>query len=103
MKSFLTGSQVYGKPRNGSDIDLVVLVSESDGDILKRMSDDPSFRKVTYGQLNLIVLNAEDSEDVAKYNIWKDGTEKLIARKPVTREEAIRLFDKIGLTKDEDY
>lgn len=35
MRSFLTGSYAYGKPRSDSDIDLVVLVTEVFSDYLE--------------------------------------------------------------------
>jgi len=107
-KPFLTGSRVYGTPRADSDIDLVVLVTPEELDKLALFADvkmeemapfedryggDAEIRRsLRFGKLNMICV-CEDQE----YHVWKDGTALLAEKKkktgPVTREEAVRLFE----------
>lgn len=101
LNSFLTGSQVYGIPTENSDIDMVVLVTESDREILKNNSELSN--KIIFGKLNLILLSKEVPEEVVRFHLWKQGTEDLIARRPVTRQYAIDYLDSIGLDDDYDY
>ena len=96
MHSFITGSRAYGTPRPDSDIDLVVLVSPDDLAKLVELSDkqsdfghpggehyeDGCFLR--FGPLNLICVT-----DQTHFETWKKGTDELIAKKPVTRDEAI--------------
>lgn len=42
--SFLTGSRVYGTPREDSDIDLVVLVHQEELDLLHKLSESSTDR-----------------------------------------------------------
>lgn len=91
MNAFLTGSQVYGTPTPESDVDLCVQMSWADMNALTRFADSisgslPDAQK--FGKLNLLIL-----EDW-KFRAWKRGTEDLVARKPVTREEAIAVLDR---------
>lgn len=96
MNAFLTGSQVYGTPHEKSDIDLVVLVSQPELEILAahhRSDSDPEVYKgmtstaLRFGKLNLLCVT--DEADLA---VWRSGTDELVARKPVTRPEAVALF-----------
>lgn len=91
MNAFLTGSQVYGTPTERSDVDLCVQMSWADMNLLTRFADSisgslPDSQK--FGKLNLLIL-----EDW-KWRAWKRGTEELVARKPVTREEAIAVLER---------
>lgn len=93
MKSFVTGSRAYGTPRKDSDIDLVIFADNETAQLLAEQAanreqalgsgapDDVSLR---FGRLNLIVLTDED-----KFDLWQKATQALIARRPVTREEAV--------------
>jgi hypothetical protein len=54
---FITGSHAYGTPRPDSDIDLVTLVNPNDRD-----------------KLNIIACCSK-----ARFDVWKEGTEKLMA------------------------
>jgi predicted nucleotidyltransferase len=96
MKAFLTGSRVYGKPRRNSDIDLVVFVSKADAAALGNLCDDDgdtsAYATVRFGRLNLLVIT-----DPAKYAAWVEGTAKLKAQRPVTREQAIEVFKALGV------
>ncbi len=89
--SFVTGSRAYGTPRYPSDVDLVIWVSEADLEILKAILPTPkTMRHVTsfhVGRLNLLCCTDHDV-----YAKWREGTDQLIARKPVTKAQAIALF-----------
>jgi len=94
MKSFITGSRMYGTPSQDADTDLVVLVHPDECSILIAQAeanngglnpsghpDDVSLR---FGNLNLIVLT-----DPQKFDLWKKATDTLFVRRPVTRQEAV--------------
>lgn len=101
MHAFLTGSRKYSVPRPESDTDLVVLVSKED---LKVLRDQSSFENTTsqrtggylenlslrFGGLNLICCT-----EAVSYELWAEGTRRLTERSPVTRFQAVELFDKI--------
>lgn len=99
-RSFLTGSHAYGTPAPESDVDLVVFVeTEAKAKIVALLREEtPTAREVeagygvaiSIGSLNLILV-----DDPYAYDIWQEGTTQLIARAPVTREEAVRLFAKL--------
>lgn len=96
---FLCGSRAYGSPRDDSDTDVVVLVTESQVDDLIELADaededSPDENCETYdgstafslrfGSLNLICFTEPDV-----FNAWKSATESLIEKRPVTREQAV--------------
>lgn len=98
MRAFLTGSRAYGVPRSTSDIDLVVFLTPEEIDVL---IDTGAFDaggsgtgmgnvSVRFGGLNLICLI-----DITDYEIWAEGTKRLIERAPVTRQEAVAMFDRL--------
>lgn len=113
MKAFVTGSQVYGTPTVRSDIDLVVMVSPDDLKLLKDKAglqatgdSDPGPEDIgglsaslKFGKLNLICVTSQKA-----FNVWKQGTEDLEKRAPVTRDEAVEHFKKLrieaGLIKE---
>lgn len=97
-RSFLTGSYAYGTPRPDSDIDLVALVSPGEIHWLAKAAGDdahlaksaPSERNsasLRFGKLNLILVTTE-----ALYDAWRQDTEDLKSRRPVTRDEAVRVL-----------
>lgn len=92
MNSFLTGSQVYGKPRKDSDLDLVVLVSpETAAKLIKH--SDLGKEPVRYGKLNLILC-----EDDIEFATWKVGTaqiyaERMVKKKPISAQLAKAMLD----------
>lgn len=108
--AFLTGSHAYGTPTDDSDVDFVIRVSDSvmlAALFLMRDADDPerplsaggdeprsSYR---FGNLNLIVCHTDRN-----YADWRDGTALLVARKPVTREEAIDVFETMRARLDSE-
>ena len=102
VPAFATGSRIYGTPRDGSDLDLVIRVSDPATLALIAALADPvsaeqkpsaanfgtaSFR---FGQLNLIVAHTD-----AQYATWAEGTAELLARAPVTRDEAVAVFKRL--------
>lgn len=102
MRSFLTGSQVYGKPGEASDIDLVVQVSDYELSLLKGMADSvkahrsddgygPATASLMFGKLNLVVTT-----DEATFAAWRMGTEILIEKKHAghvfNRDDAVTVF-----------
>ena len=98
-RTFLTGSHAYGFPHEGSDIDVVMLTSEFYMNKLAILTEKVLFKEevggasMYFGNLNLIVFT-----DEARFKEWWKVTDELIARKPVTREDAIKAFNEVGLT-----
>jgi hypothetical protein len=97
MNAFITGSYAYGVPRDGSDVDLVILCDEDTSDILRALSDQPSEgsanSQIRFGRLNIIDVN-----DPEVYAAWVVGTSGLKAHAPVTRETAVgflRAFERL--------
>lgn len=91
---FLTGSQAYGTPNEESDVDIVVLVRDSEEleefPVGKYNDNTPTIR---IGKLNIILVYNE-----SEYDAWFAATQKMIAWKkagwPVPREQAILEIDK---------
>jgi len=136
-RAFVTGSRAYGRFDAYSDVDLVVLVSEADREILREtmheqwmrhpeevfgLGDRPRWNppncrelpddldtnpfnypvaSVKFGKLNVLLCT-----DPIAFECWYVGTQELKTRKPVTREEAIRVFYRLrgeyGLDQGED-
>lgn len=114
--AFCTGSQVYGTPHEESDLDLVIYAPDEDTQRLLRLfatgaiardvihappyTSDGSF-SLRFDRLNVMVCTSQ-----AAYKAWRQGTGLLVDRTvaedpqggavrfvPVTREEAVRVFD----------
>ena len=96
---FFTGSRVYGKPTDESDLDIVMLVSELDREVLKefgslnrdhKVGEDLSVR---FGMLNVIIVINEQ-----EYDAWRDATDNLFTMSvesgPVGRDEVVLEIDK---------
>lgn len=108
MKAFLTGSRAYGTPREASpfstrsDIDLVCFVSFEDlativdaaGEYAQGSGREHNV-SMRFGPLNLILLS-----DHRDYDLWKDGTEDLKERKPVTRSQAVHTFETLRAQRE---
>lgn len=95
--AFITGSYAYGTPHPKSDVDLVVFCNSETSQRLYDLfpvhnpSHNPSVdESVRCGKLNIIQVTTQ-----AEYDHWWQGTQELIARKPVTRDEAIQHFAKL--------
>jgi hypothetical protein len=98
MNAFLTGSRAYGTPHEKSDIDLVVMMDESELDRLLNVACDSSNSEaieqynsetacLRFGNLNLLIVTRRED-----YDAWWEGTTELTARSPVTRDEAVAVF-----------
>lgn len=102
-QAFLTGSRVYGTPREDSDIDLVVPVSpetaariiELAGEEAQPQGYEGTQSSVRFGDLNLLLVCSD-----AMYEAWRAGTDKLKAEAPVTRERAISVLYDERRTRD---
>lgn len=94
---FITGSRAYGTPRPDSDVDLVCVLTEEQIAALSQVFDVKRISETRYivrcGAMNLIICL--DESDFVR---WRDVTESLRARGPVTREDAIEAFHEAGLT-----
>lgn len=90
-EAFITGSRAYGTPRPDSDIDLGILVSKHDADILRQYSGSKT--KVVFGQLNLVLFEKDREEE--RYENWKQVNEQLRVIAPVTKDQAIRALDHV--------
>lgn len=93
FKPFLTGSRVYGKPTKNSDLDIVMLLSDSDKEMVIRMAKK---FPIKFGNLNIII--AKDEE---QYKLFRKGTKDLLEIAPVTREYAIEHFEILGIPRSE--
>ena len=98
-RMFLTGSRVYGTPHNQSDLDVVVQLSKEEWELLLSIggstapasaAEEFPTLSIRFGNLNLICAKNDDWLEA-----WWRGTQDLIARKPVTRDEAVATFDKL--------
>ena len=105
MKAFVTGSHVFGNPKEDSDIDLVVRVASLfDLDALIKQSDThlptSAFQcqgqfSLRFGNLNLLVTRTD-----SYYAAWKiatDAARKLRAEKgePLAKDEYVPLFRRV--------
>lgn len=107
MLGLLTGSQVYGRTRKSSDVDLVLRVTREEGRILEDKAD-PEVREmnprypespcwvsiIRYGDLNLILCYRDE-----EYFQWDKSLKECkdkVARlnRPLTRDEAIEIHKK---------
>lgn len=96
MHSFITGSYAYGTPTKDSNIDLVVLVTSDDLKCLMNYAKcDEGYNEQTTGNFKFGNLNLIACSEINNFLTWMKGTEELIKRKPVTREEAVKLFKKL--------
>lgn len=92
-RAFITGSRAYGTPTKDSDVDIVILADSDAESLLWNLSE--SSDKILLGRANIIACETEE-----RFDLWKRGTDELIARRPVTRSEAIEHFTRIGMPRD---
>lgn len=110
MRSFVTGSRAYGTPNKNSDVDLVILVSESDLKILKLFGEVTEPKKgsdsdpgttgrdaglsasIRFGVLNIIATTCPIA-----FAVWEKGTAELKRERPVHKDDAIRYFRSLRL------
>ena len=97
MNAFVTGSTVYGRPTDESDVDLVILADQDTLDRLIEESDNKEL-PIRFGRLNLIVLGTK-----AEYDAWHDAKRECSLRAlandcDIDRDEAVaihkRCFDR---------
>lgn len=92
---FMTGSRAYGNPSEGSDLDIVTLLSEEGGDIfgLDLKGDYPDQETIRLGLLNIIVVRC-----IGAYLSWLTATQRMVKWKeagfPVPRDIAIKEITK---------
>lgn len=91
MKAFITGSHAYGTPTEYSDVDLGIAVSKEDYALLWKLKDK-NRKGLRFGPLNIVAFNIDDEEALLRFIRWRNTNDKLIARKPVTKEEACAAF-----------
>jgi predicted nucleotidyltransferase len=86
--AFLTGSQVYGAPTEESDVDVVILTDKDTERRLIELSKASGMDgyQIRFGKVNLIPLTSFDD-----FEKWKLATDACTARRPVSRDEAVRL------------
>lgn len=102
MRSFITGSYAYGKPKPESDIDLVIYVNYTTKERLIKLSD---YEKMPckFGRLNLIFATSEE-----EYAAWLLGKILCVDDKPNNTNKEInnKHHDKarnlFGTTYDHD-
>jgi hypothetical protein len=94
VQCFLTGSRAYGTPRPFSDYDFVLALPLEVARLLDEFADEgsdpPGSVSLRFNRLNLIIPTSEESLEV-----WRQGTQDLIAKKPVQREAAMAHFKKL--------
>lgn len=103
VKALLTGSYAYGTPTKDSDIDLVVLMTEdtlrelikhNDNELREDLDNyEPLGANLKFGKLNLIAVT-----EYGLFKVWEQGTQHLIDRRPVSRDEAVEYLS--GLRED---
>lgn len=86
--AFVTGSFVYGKPTEESDVDLAIRVDPETADFLRRMSESGK-EPVRFGNINLILCETDE-----QYLAWAVGTmEMKRSQENYGSEEAKAVFD----------
>lgn len=96
---FFTGSRVYGTPRRGSDLDLVLLVDEGEVAELLAVTQDTfhdssnypgkTSKPFQFGQMNVIACYTREV-----YDAWREARDRCVALKatagrPISRDEAV--------------
>lgn len=97
VNAILTGSRAYGVPTATSDTDVVMLVDQTTMAVLVGEADEApeasrsgtpgAAASVRFGKLNLILHTEPEIFDA-----WRAATAELIARKPVERDEAVKVI-----------
>lgn len=99
IPALFTGSRVYGKPKKSSDLDLVLLVSDEEFDLLVKVASritgysefgspqydvgDGRSGSFRFGPLNVIAMTSE-----VAFACFEKSTKELSEKAPVDREEA---------------
>lgn len=98
MRAFITGSRAYGKPREDSDIDLVVRVSGDAAELLWDLSEDD--KSCRFGRLNLILCTTDE-----KFAAWKVATQQMIEggkklSRVAAKEIILSLMESVGIPRE---
>jgi len=93
MIAFITGSRVYGKAKQDSDIDLVVRTDHHTVEQLLKLSGGEL--PIRFGNLNLILCTTDE-----EFAVWKLGTVYMIEEKdaghsPFSKIAAKAVFDNL--------
>lgn len=113
----LTGSQVYGKPTEKSDIDLAVrvdrktikkLIAESENMSPESSasfddSDDPICVSLRFGRLNLLLCPTDKALEVFEKATRFARIRSFNLGRPLSREEAVEIFQVFEAELDPDY
>jgi hypothetical protein len=101
-RHLLTGSRVYGRPRDDSDTDVVVWAAEDAVESLCREADTYYTNETNeyegatilglraalrFGEVNVLLVTEE-----WQWRAWVTGTRQLTAEAPVTRDRAVEVF-----------
>lgn len=96
----LAGSRIFGTPKEDSDLDAIVFVTAAEAVLLGQLADEPRVQRpgtksypVRFGKLNLIVCT-----DYPTYLKWLGGCKILEANKPVTKDQACKVFESLGVS-----
>lgn len=89
MTAFITGSHAYGIPTENSDIDLAILVSDKDSEFLWQQFGSAGTLRA--GKLNIVCFY-----NATNFERWREVTNQLKARAPVTRDDAVSAFQVAG-------
>lgn len=89
IHSYITGSRAYGYPTESSDLDLVVVLHEQD---YKDVWKFKSSTSLMFGNLNLVLFNADNEEDMRRYAAWKAAHDFCVANRPMCKEDCIQVF-----------
>jgi hypothetical protein len=102
LPAVVTGSRKYGKPGKKSDVDLVILITYEDMQLLSQFATEvqeadeyyshTGVLGLTFGKLHLLCVTSEE-----EYRIWVEGTEKLFA---ATRNKKAGNRYKDGVSRD---
>jgi len=88
LNSFITGSHAYGIPAEDSDVDLVVLLSPEDKQLLRDVNGDGPVR---FGNLNLILCDRQDQFDCWVKSKADCVLAAAVAGEPLSRSEAVSI------------
>jgi hypothetical protein len=92
--ALVTGSHVYGKPTEDSDVDLVVVADFDDTLGLRILwegqnqgEETSAVGSMRFGNLNLILVEPDE------YDRWVKARERCLAEAPVTRSRAVEIHE----------